>query len=167
MNKEKKKLYRRDNKKALRYRGGDKGGDFCYSRNTKKMQEFEGDRLGMGGKVERGVDYTPLYKFLLSKVGKPWNDVYSEALSRLDKKDPIFHMVHFDPEPNDNKRSYYGIVRLGDNSYYSMLTVNDEGILVKVNPEITKDDIVPFCHCCTHTFNGELFTQKHPWNEDK
>lgn len=160
MNREKKKLYRRDNKTARGY-FGDKGGDYCHSRNTKAMTEFEGQRKGMGGKVERGVDYTPLYKFLLSKVGKVWGDVYAEAVSRLDKKDPIFDMVVLVPEA-DNGQPDYGVVRVGNNSYYSMLTVDEQGVLVKVNPNVVIDDLEPSCPCCTHTFNGEVFTQKHP-----
>ena len=46
----------------------------------------------------------------------------------------------------------------GDNSYYSKLTVNQDGLLVKVNPDITKELLVPSCSCCTHTFNGEVYS---------
>ena len=40
-----------------------------------------------------GYDYTPLFKFLLSRAGKNWDDVYSEAISRLDQEEPIWWMV--------------------------------------------------------------------------
>jgi len=47
----------------------------------------------MGATVRRGLDYTPLYRFLLSKVGADWDDVHSEAVSRLDEEYPIFFVV--------------------------------------------------------------------------
>ena len=74
MNKPKGKLYRKENKKALNYHG-DKGGDFRHSRNTKAMKQFEGGSMSIKKDVQRGVDYTPLFKFLLSKVGKVWDHV--------------------------------------------------------------------------------------------
>lgn len=66
MDKEKSKLYRKVNTKA---RGvhHDFGGDFKYIRNKKKetLQQIRGT---MFGKKERGLDYTPLFRFLLSKL---------------------------------------------------------------------------------------------------
>jgi len=146
-----KKLYRKENKKALNYRG-DKGGDFCHSRNTKAMKDFEGTHLSMHSDKERGLDYTPLFKFLLSKVGGNWDDIYAEAVSRLDKKEPVFWMVYLHPEAGDK-----GIVRLGAASYYSTLTVDDNGILVKLNPDISIDQLPIYCTCCTHSFNGVVY----------
>lgn len=146
-----KKLYRKENKKVFNYKGN-KGGDFCHSRNTKAMNGFEGTHMSMHGSKERGMDYTPLFKFLLSKVGQKWDDVYSEAISRLDKKEPIFWMVDLQPNENDK-----GVVRLGESSYYSKLTVNKEGVLIKVNPDLTTDTMFTSCNCCTHTFNGVMY----------
>ena len=57
----------------------------------------------MHGKQQRGLDYTPLFKFLLKKVGSNWDDVYSEAVSRLDRPDPIFWLVAI----NENQKKDY------------------------------------------------------------
>jgi hypothetical protein len=115
MNRDKKPLWRKENKLALHYRGNT-GGEFRHSRHTK------GDKKeGMGGKKQRGVDYTPLFKFLLSKVGQNWDSVYSEAISRLDKKEPISWMVYTNPNA-EMKDSF----RAGD-SNYSCLFVDDNG----------------------------------------
>lgn len=96
------------------------------------------------------MDYTPLFQFLLSKVGHPWNEVHSEAVSRLDKPAPIFYLVALHRK---NWRSY---VCCGESSYYSGLCVDERGILQKVNPAFTAEDVPVRCRCCTYTFNGEL-----------
>ncbi len=48
-----------------------------------------------------GLDHTPLYKFLLSKVGQDWDDIYSEAVAWLDKDEPIFRLVALQPEDGE------------------------------------------------------------------
>ena len=84
----KKPLYRKVNTK-VRHVQHDLGSDFKYSRNKKR--ETPEQTLGkMYGTKERGLDYTPLFRFLLSKVGTAWNDVFSEAKSRLDKLNRYF-----------------------------------------------------------------------------
>lgn len=144
MNRDKKPLWRKENKLALHYRGNT-GGEFRHSRHTK------GDKKsGMGGKKQRGVDYTPLFKFLLSKVGQNWDSVYSEAISRLDKKEPINWMVY--TNLNAQMKDSF---RAGD-SQYSCLFVDDNGILQLVNPNLSINDFKPSCTCCTHTFNGKV-----------
>ncbi|MGB4774294.1 MAG: hypothetical protein WBP45_03920 [Daejeonella sp.] len=62
---------------------------------------------------QRGLDYTPLFRFLLSKVGANWNNVFSEAKARLYKPDPIFWMVAI--HEND-KKDYFSS---GESSYFS------------------------------------------------
>jgi hypothetical protein len=98
-----------------------------------------------------GLDYTPLYRFLLSRVGQDWNTVHSEAVSRLDRSDPIFHIV---AKHVDDKRRF---VRTGESSYFSGLFIDDANQLAFVDPNLTADDMEPFCSCCTHTFNGKPF----------
>lgn len=150
-------LYRKDNKTARGYRG-DKGGDYRHARHTKQAhldEQNEITRQSIKSKVERGRDYTPLFRFLLSRVGKDWDDVYSEAISRLDKKEPVFWMVALHEE--DRRET----VRLGESSYWSGLYVDDSNLLQKVNPDFTKEDFCPYCTCCTHTFNGEVVTIEH------
>ena len=149
MNREKSKLYRKVNTKA---RGvhHDFGGDFKNSRN-KKRETLEQVKGTMFGKKERGLDYTPLFRFLLSKVGFNWDEVFSEAKSRLDKTEPIFWVVAL---TQDERKDY---VRVGESSYFSGLYVDDNAILQIVNPDLKARDMKPFCSCCTHTFNGKLF----------
>ena len=149
MNKEKTKLYRKVNTTAKGVRHNF-GGDFKDTRNNKRetLQQTKGT---MFGKKERGLDYTPLFKFLLSKVGKNWNEVFSEAKSRLDKQEPIFWMVALNEE---EKEDY---VRVGESTYFSGLFVDDNGILQLVNQNLKAVEMKPFCSCCTHTFNGKIF----------
>ena len=104
---------------------------------------------------QRGLDYTPLFRFLLSKVGEPWDTVHSEAVSRLDKQEPMFWLVSL------NKEDAEDIVRIGESSYFSGLYVDESGILQLVDPGIGPDDLEPMCACCTHTLNGVPFTKKH------
>jgi len=143
----------------MNYRG-DKGGDFRHERNTKSLNSFEGTHMSMHSGKERGMDYTPLFKFLLSKVGQKWDDVYSEAIPRLDKKKPIFWMVDMQPDKND-----IGLVSMGESTYYSKLTVDEDGILVKINPELTADKMYTACNCCTHTFNGISYKTDFDYQE--
>lgn len=84
MNKEKKKLFRKVNTTTygVRHHFGQN-----YNRRDGNQQ---GDKGKMKRGVERGLDYTPLFRFLLSKVGSDWDSVFSEAKSRLDKTEPIF-----------------------------------------------------------------------------
>lgn len=152
MNKEKSKLYRKVNTKALRVHHNF-GGDFKYSRNKKK-ETLEQIRGTMFGKKERGLDYTPLYRFLLSKVGSNWDEVFSEAKSRLDKAEPIFWIVALN---EDEKKDF---IRIGESSYFSGLYIDGNGNLQVSNPNLKASDMEPFCSCCTHTFNGKLFGSK-------
>jgi len=105
--------------------------------------------------VRRGLDYTPLFKFLLSKVGSPWDEVFKEAVSRLDKQDPIFALV------SNHKDEDCKIVAFGESTFYNGLYVDDEGILQMIAPEIGVEQLEPLCSCCTHTLNGKVFTRKY------
>ncbi len=144
---EKEPLYRKENKVSLMNTYYvKKGGDFRHQRNTKNFEKFEGDKMSMK-KRKLGYDYTPLFRFLLSKVGQSWDDVFSEAKSRLDSEEPIFWMVDLSGETTDE------VVRIGESTTWSKLYVNEEGILLKVNPETKAPE--PSCTCCTHSFNGK------------
>lgn len=146
MNKgEKKPLYRKVNTKARNVHHNF-GGDFKYTRHKKK-DTLEQTKGTMHGKKERGLDYTPLFKFLLSKIGSNWDEVFGEAKSRLDKTEPIFWLVALCK--NDKK----DFIRIGESSYFSGMYV-DEGILQLSNPTLKATDLKHYCDCCTHTFNG-------------
>ncbi|MFB8003192.1 hypothetical protein [Nocardia sp. NPDC056000] len=111
---------------------------------------------GMGRTTGRGRDYTPLFRFLLSRVGSSWEATFAEAKSRLDTTEPIFWLVavqEFD------RRDY---VRIGESTYYSGLYVDSDGTLQVVNPDINESSLDPQCACCTHTFNGVRFTKRAP-----
>ena len=55
-----------------------------------KNLDFFSDKLPlhqrMGGSNWSNYDNTPLYEFIKSKIGKDWNDVYSEIVSKTKKK---------------------------------------------------------------------------------
>lgn len=141
-------LYRKVNTQTHGVRHGT-GGDHRTERAA--QAHSEAGRGSMHGKQRRGLDYTPLFRFLLSNVGSEWNRVYSEAVSRLDRPEPIFWLV---ARHADEKRE---IVRVGESSYYSGLYVDDAGILRVVNPDLRAKDLTPSCSCCTHTLNGVRF----------
>ncbi len=150
----KKPLFRKVNTTArgVHHRSG---GDFSDVRNTKAQKSFQGSHQSMHGKQLRGLDYTPLFLFLLGKVGTEWDSVYSEAVSRLDRPDPIFWLVA------RSERERRDCVRVGESSYFSGLYVDEDGILRKVSPELSVEDLHPLCGCCTHTFNGKPFIHRY------
>ena len=139
MNKEKSKLYREVNTKTFNVHHNF-GSDFKNTRNKKK-ETLEQTKGKMSGKTERGLDYTPLFRFLLSKVGENWDDIFSEAKSRLDKTDPIFWMVALREE---DKKDY---IRIGESSYFSGLHVDENGVLQLCNADLKAVDMKPFCDC--------------------
>lgn len=148
MNRSKEPLYRKYNKLARGFRHSSYGGDFRHERNSKELKNFEGSHLSIK-RTREGFDYTPLFKFLLSRVGQDWDTVFSEAVSRLDKKEPVFWIVDMHYEPGD-----FGTVRTDESSYFSKLTVQN-GLLVLADPEAEPPAIN--CTCCTHTFNGKPY----------
>jgi hypothetical protein len=147
---QKKPLYRKVNTRA---RGvhHNFGGQYRHQRNTKADVQSELKSGSMHGKHRRGLDYTPLFKFLLSKIGKRWDDVFSEAVSRLDKSEPIYWLV---ARSELEQRDY---VCIGEATYFSGLYIDHAGLLQIVNPTLRAEDMQPHCTCCTHTFNGTRF----------
>jgi len=139
-------LYRRVNTKA---RGvhHDKGGDYRWSRR----KDDRAARGAMSQGRHRGLDYTPLFRFLLSREGRRWDAVYAEAKTRLDTTEPIFWLVALREDEGQP------CVRTGESSYFSGLFVDAEGILRRVDPALVPADMKPDCTCCTHTLNGVRF----------
>lgn len=69
------------------------GGDYRHERNSKRERSNAADEVSRGsmhGHTRRGRDYTPLFRFLLSKVGEDWAGVLQEAQRRLDAEAPIY-----------------------------------------------------------------------------
>lgn len=129
------------------------GGDFREARSKVKSGQDDGD-AGMHHGIRRGLDYTPLFRFLLSRVGQKWDEVYGEAVTRLDRKEPIFWLVALQESAEQD------YVRTGEATYFSGLKV-ESGVLRFVNPAVGPSSLVPQCPCCTHTFNGIPFTQRY------
>jgi hypothetical protein len=107
--------------------------------------------------AQLGWDYTPLFKYLLSKVGQPWNEVYKDVKPRLNSTIPIYWMV----SKYKNVDNLLGYIRVGESTYYSSLYVDDKGLLQYVDKSINENTLEPSCNCCTHTFNGKRFTKKY------
>jgi hypothetical protein len=148
MNGLKKPLYRRHNKLAMGFRHNSLGGDFRNLRNTKELKNFEGTHKSIG-RTRGGYDYTPLFKFLFSRVGGNWDAIFSEAVNRLDKQEPIFWLVDIQFQQGD-----YGVVRIGESSYYSKLTIQDNQLIIA---DANATPPAKSCTCCTHTFNGTVY----------
>ena len=149
----KKPLYRKVNTRTHGVQHG--GGEYRWLRNTKSEKIIE----QLGGSMHKGKrngrDYTPLFRFLLSKIGQPWASIHGEATSRLDSDEPIFWMV----ARTEDERS--ATVRVGESSYFSGLFVDEDGLLRVVDPSVTNETLLPCCSCCTHTFNGKPFLRRY------
>ncbi len=147
-------LYRSVNTKArgVHHRFG---GSNAKTRSAQSSLEDSPHRVSMSAKVRRGRDYTPLFKFLLSRVNSEWNGVYSEAITRLDSAAPVFWLVAL----HEHERKEYIVV--SEATYYSGLYVDANGLLQVVNPSLNASSLEPSCSCCTHTFNGIPFTKKY------
>ena len=127
------------------------GNAYRYERHSKKEKRALSPRGSMHSHQRHGFDYTPLFRFLLSKVGYPWDQVFSEANARLDRAEPIFWLVAL---RDDDKNEY---VRTDHSTYYSGLWVDEAGLLQKVSPHLTLGQMKPFCDCCTYSFNSVVF----------
>lgn len=137
-----KPLYRKVNTRTHGVRHGS-GQRSSYERGSSKPMS-----KSMHSGQRHGLDYTPLYRFLLSRVGQRWDDVHSKAVARLDQEGPIYHLVAL----RDADEVPY--VRTGESSYFSGLRV-ENGVLALVDPEIDHKSFKPTCACCTHSFNGK------------
>lgn len=150
-------LYRKEKKTGLETNYYVKrGGEARWNRHTKQTKREAEAEVSFKPmkKLKLDYDYSPLFMFLLSKVGEVWNDVYSEAKSRLDKEEPIWWMV-----ARTNKERENGVVRMGESAYYSQLKVDENGILVKVDPD-AKPFWLESCWIRTHSFNGKVYKQQ-------
>ncbi|WP_372017248.1 hypothetical protein [Pseudoxanthomonas sp. 10H] len=142
-------LYRSVNTRTHGVRHG-QGGEYRHTRHARDA-DADATHASMHGRQRHGRDYTPLFRFLLSKVGRAWDEVFAEAKARLDTTEPVFLLV----ARTDAERR--GIVRVGESSYFSGLYVDARGVLCLVDPGLDARDMQPDCACCTHTFNGVRF----------
>jgi len=93
------------------------GGD--YRNDRKKGLANDAKHWTMHGKHRRGLDYTPLFRFLLFKIGEDWDEVFSEAKARLDQTEPIFELV---ARREEDRRE---LVRVGESTYFSGLYIDE------------------------------------------
>lgn len=147
-------MYRRVNTRA-RNVGHRHGGDYRHRRTTERERSSDQTRGSMRGRERRGLDYTPLFRFLMSKVGDDWDEVYREAAGRLDTPDPIFWLVA------RRQHERRGVVRVGESTYYSGLFIDGDNRLQVVDPDLGPDVMEPGCPCCTHTLNGVRLTRPY------
>jgi hypothetical protein len=150
---DKKLLYRKVNTGTWGVRRNESVAHHRDQRNSKAASRHEAMRSSMHPGKQYGRDYTPLFRFLLSRVGGPWDSIFGEAVARLDQSAPVFWMVAIHEEDRQD------IVRLGESSYFSGLYVDEQNRLQMVDPKLTAQDMTPHCECCTHTFNGVVFGQ--------
>lgn len=149
-----KPLYRKVNRKSsYQCRCAEaKGGRFAWARHSKAMRQFDGRHLPMSratsNYLSTGYDYTPLFRYLLSRVGDPWDDIYAYVKPRLNTTEPIWHIVS-QPGIPASRGSFFC---LGEGSYWSRLWIDDEGRLQRVDP--TQANAEPGCWCHTYSFNG-------------
>lgn len=149
-------LYRRVNTRTRGVMHG--GGEYRWSRHAGR--EDRQSRGAMRRGKRHGLDYTPLFRFLLARVGREWDGVYREAVSRLDRPDPIFWLV----ARSEAERQPF--VRIGETAYFSGLFVDDCGGLRLVDSSLRIEDMTPSCACCTHTLNGIPFTRRYAEGSD-
>ncbi len=145
---DKKPLYRTMNTRShgVNYHRGI-GPDSRHDRNTK-----DGLRKSMASR-KLGLDFRPLFLFLQSKVGEKWDDVYSEAKSRIPASEAhVIDYIFCENRPDDTE--YFMI---NENCCYSRLKVDDDGILQKYS-DLRIEQMYPSCGCCTHTLDGKVIT---------
>ncbi|MEO0823754.1 MAG: hypothetical protein AAF074_25510 [Pseudomonadota bacterium] len=109
----------------------------------------------MHKKHSHGLDYTPLFRFLLSKIREGWSAAHREAVDRLDREEPIFWLVARQREDGQP------FVRIGERTYFTGLYVDDDNRLALVDADLTVEQMTPFCPCCTHTLNGVPFVRRY------
>lgn len=149
-----KPLYRKVNTRTHNVHHAQTAIDASWLRGKKPSARNEKAQKTIKQGVRHGLDYTPLFKFLLKKVGEPWSKVHQEATARILSEEPLWWMV---ARPGTEERR---VIRTGESSYWSGLRLNADGILERVDPLLRLEDLHPNCPCCTHTFNGQFFVHE-------
>lgn len=88
------------------------GGDYKNTRHSKRetLEQTKGKCLGKKNVVCGTISIEN--RFYCQKVGSTWDDVFSEAKSRLDQAEPIFHMVALKEADKED------FVRTGESAYF-------------------------------------------------
>ena len=126
MKEQKNPLYRKINTKSLSTRYWVEGKP--KYKHDKLKYEREGlmvipiKRRRVHGCNWGNFNYNPLFRFLHSKVGSNWDEIYSECCDRLLYREPVWVLV-------DRYYKGYDTVRFGENNYWDKLYINEYGIL--------------------------------------
>lgn len=174
---EKKPLYRKINKTThnghphLDYIPKDRYRDERHTKKTKIEIENEinfsgGKKHYCTGQNEYKYEYRPLMKFLLKNVGKKWSDVWKECTDRLLTTEPV-HWIVLNIRKNGlpynvDPTELNPIIRYGEDTYFSTLYVNENGILQYVDKDYIKE-----CADYPNTEWGESFNGKNWDNKTK
>jgi hypothetical protein len=164
--KEIKPLYRKENKRSLRTSYYVKtGGEARWYRNSKQEKEDIENEVTRQKipKKKLDMDFSPFYNYLVSNVGSNADEVFRNAVPRM-------------PDVATTKQCWdymFGkdsgeIHRMGENSYWSALYVDDEGLIQKIDPLAQP----PREHYCypgwTIGFNGKTLkiNPLGTWNDE-
>jgi hypothetical protein len=124
---EKESLYRKRNRPSLSTKYYEKSRlKYRYERakhNREERSTIPIKRRGVNPFECCAYNYNPLFKFLHSKVGSKWDEVYSECCSRLNYRQPIWWII-------DKVKKEKRKVRVGENTYVDNLYI-ENGILCK------------------------------------
>ena len=146
------KLYKKQNNKSLMTRNYQPfNPEFKWKRNSKEMKNFDGNKQSMTSKKHER-DYTPLFLFLIASVGNKADDVYSIAKRRSDERFQEYWNYMFDGSE---------FHRMGENSYYSGLMIDENGLIQKVDPTL-EGRLDQFMYDAgydkwTQSFNGKVY----------
>lgn len=101
----------------------------------------------------RQLDFTPLYKYLQSKVGEDYDTVYSNVVERIprNQRGVIDYIVMADNTGD-------GVARLGESTYFRTLYVDENNKLQFVNKDY-KQTVSKWCYMDTTTLDGKTITE--------
>lgn len=175
MNPDKKPLFRKIDKTThnghphLDFRGKER---YKYERHTKKAKFEEENEINFSsgrkhyctGEDIYKYDYRPLMKFLQKSVGKKWDDVWKECTDRLITTEPV-HWIVLNIRKNGlpiecNPTELNPQTRYSEDSYYSTLYVDNDGILQFVDKDYIKEHADYPNTEWGETFNGKVWDNK-------
>lgn len=155
--KKKKKLIRTKNR--ITHNGTSRDVNF-RSRWTRHSKN--GITQKMKKRINYHLDYTPLFKFLLSKEGEKWEGVWRECQKKVDTVEPVLWMVQnirLNGLPKHDKclEEYDKSFGYEEGSYFSTMYVDENGILQVVDKNYKESTPLEYCRRCGETFNGLLY----------
>lgn len=145
-----------------------------YDRHTKVGQRTSMSSQNTWKSEMSMYDYSPLFQFLLKKVGCNWAEVWKECQARLNTIEPVLCMVvnvgrnglvvpfneysQFSSYWAGDALPYEPCFLAGYDSYFSTLYVDENHILQFVDPDFVPKTREYYTHG-TETFNGKPIAQ--------